>query len=248
MKSLSHRLILPLLIACLVSCKKSDTNVPFRLKPTDSFSLEENNNTQTLALTDYDGHSTPDITVSGLPTGVTVKWSTHFPTINLTFNQTPTAAAGVYSIKFTVATSSYSSSETVQLKVFPYNGWTLDSDYYRNTGGLVYETSGGWADLTVTSNYNEGTWVEMVMGSNIPTADGTYSYNLVSNANAANEIGILMYTRYRPGVYRIDSTDHQRATVKVTGGKRSVSFPPIRIYRPDTTGGATKTISMSVSE
>ena len=165
------------------------------------------------------------------------------------FNQSTTASPGVYPIIFTAVSATYSTTKTVNLTVHDYNGWTLDGKYFRNAS-LSYENGSNYAKIEMISRYYDGGTAQAIMRSSVPSTDGTYSYRLVTKASAANEMELSLNDQSNAQTfYNVDSTDHQMATIKITGGKVSLAVPPTRVYPNvgDTTLGK-KTISINATE
>ncbi len=249
------KLLLVLLLAPLLfsACKKDDPVNPvasqFVIEGIDQVNLSTSAGSKLdLSISSSSGAAEAvSLSVTGLPTGVNAVFSPVSGTppfdASVTFSRTSTAIPGTYPIKVVGTSASFTKSYDLNLVVPEWNGWTVDGLAYR-LFGLSTNSIFGSSVLTALS-YDHGTAdINASITGAFPTADGTYTYDLFDGGDPARKMSVVFRPMSSSASYINTGTDNKTATMKVAGGKYSLSFPATAF----SDGTVTKSIAVSVSE
>ena len=168
------------------------------------------------------------LSVTGLPAGVNVTidkpvGTPRFKTI-LTFSLSAIIPAGTYPIHIVGKSPSVTRNEDLNVVVPTLNGFIVDGLLYQITG-MSDSTSGGSSVLTVISNVNGGAQLRAAVQGAFPAADGNYTYFLYPSLDPAKNMAISISSMSSQDSLTNTGSDNRTATLKVSSGSYSLSFP-----------------------
>jgi hypothetical protein len=234
----------------LVSCKKQDNegSSSFSISGVHDLNLSLLSiQTLNLSVVQTAGlKETVKISVAGLPEGVTVNASPGNKVSDficlLSFDLLGHAFPGSYPIKVVGSSASYSKSYDMNVVVPAYNGFMVAGRHYYTRSTHRHELNYG---IDFISTDQGGAVLECAIFEELPTGDGSYTYRIGGTGVGEPSMHVSL-SGMGPGRYTLKGISDMTATIKINGGKVSVSIPELSLYTED--GKMYKDVSASASE